>query len=77
MTNQSIFHKEYAKWRIWLGLTYRFSVYKYFDRSAKLANRKKEQELRKLERIKTRRKKATNDMKKMKEILKKKNPENP
>ena len=75
-TDQDIFHKKYTKWRIWVGLTYRFSVYKYFDKNAKLAKKKKEQELKKLERIKNRRKKANKDMKKMKEILKKKNPGN-
>ncbi|MBD3288758.1 hypothetical protein GF337_08155 [candidate division KSB1 bacterium] len=69
----STFHKNYAKWRIWVGVAYRFSFYKYFDKSAKLARQREEQERRKLERIKNRRRKATIEMQKMREILKKKN----
>lgn len=76
LSKSSIFHKEYTKWRFWVGLTYRFSLYKYFDKSAKLAKQKREQELKKLEKIKRKRKKASKDMDKMKEILKEKNPEN-
>ncbi len=71
----SMFHKDYSRWRIWVGLGYRFSFYKYFDKSAKLAKQKEEQERRKLERIKNRRRKATIEMQQMKEILKKKNKE--
>jgi hypothetical protein len=71
----SVFHKDYPRWRVWVGIAYRFSFYKYFDKSAKLARQREEQERRKLERIKQRRRKATIEMQKMKEILKRKNKE--
>lgn len=71
----SMFHKDYSRWRIWVGIGYRFSFYKYFDKSAKLEKQREEQERRKLEQIKSRRRKATIEMQKMKEILKKKNKE--
>jgi len=75
LANKDIFHKNYSQWRVWLGLSYRFSLFKYFDKSEKLAKEKKEQEKKKLERIKKRRQKAASEMDEMKEILKKKNPE--
>ncbi|MBN2011583.1 hypothetical protein JW960_19790 [candidate division KSB1 bacterium] len=70
-----IFPKDVADWRVWFGATYRFSVYKYFDKSAKIAREKREQELRKLERIKKKRIRANRDIDKMRELLKKKKPE--
>lgn len=75
IAHSNLFHKDYSYWRVWLGVTYRFTLFKYFDKSEKLAKEKKEQEKKKLERIKKRRQKATSEMDEMKEILKKKNPE--
>jgi hypothetical protein len=74
LLNKDIFHKEYANWRLWVGVTYRFSVYKYFDKSAKIAKKKQTEEIKKLERIETTRKKASEEMEKMKELLDKKAP---
>ena len=72
LTNTSIYHKEYSKWRLWFGITRHFSIYKYFDKSAKFERKRREEELRKLRKIEQRRKKATRDMEKMKEMLKRK-----
>ena len=64
-----IYHKKLAKWRLWLGLTYRFSVGKYFDPQAKLEHKKQEEERRKLEMIKEKRKNANEEMDKLRDIL--------
>ena len=66
--------KDYADWRLWIGVTHRFSVYKYFDSSAKIAQHKREQELRKLEQIKRKRIRANRDIERMRELLEKKKP---
>jgi len=70
-----LFHKKLTKWRLWVGVTYRFSVKKYFDRKAKLERRKQAEERRKLELIKEKRKNANEDMDKMRDILKQKEKE--
>jgi len=66
------FHKEYSGWKITVGVTHRFSVYKYFDKTAKLERKKQLEEARKLEEIRKKREKANQDLEKMKEILDKK-----
>ena len=64
-----IFHKEYYKWQVRAGITHRFSVYKYFDKSAKLKRKKDEEERRKLEAIRRKREKVKQDLEKMKKSL--------
>lgn len=66
------FHKEYFGWKFTVGITHRFSVFKYFDKSARLERKKQLEELRKLEEIRKKREKANQDLKKMKELLDKK-----
>lgn len=66
------FHKEYFGWKVTVGVTHRFSVYKYFDKTAKLERKKQLEEARKLEEIRKKREKANQDLEKMKEILDKK-----
>lgn len=66
------FHKEYFEWKFTVGLTHRFSVFKYFDKTAKLERKKQLEELRKLEEIRKKREKANEDLDKMKKILDKK-----
>lgn len=66
------FHKQYFSWKFTVGVTHRFSVYKYFDKTAKLERKKQLEELRKLEEIRRKREKANQDLDKMKEILDKK-----
>jgi len=71
------FHKEYFGWKLTVGVTHRFSVYKYFDKTAKLERKKQLEEMRKLEEIRKKREKANQDMERMKKILdKKKSNEN-
>ena len=69
LENIDIFHKEYYKWQVRAGITHRFSVYKYFDKTARLKRMKEEEERRKLEAIKKRRQKVKEDIKKMKKSL--------
>lgn len=69
------FHKEYFKWRATVGITHHFSVFKYFDKSARLERQKRLEEMRKLEEIRKKREKANQDMDKMKDILEKKKTE--
>jgi hypothetical protein len=66
------FHKEYFGWKFTIGVTHRFSVFKYFDQTAKLERKKQLEELRKLEEIRKKREKANQDLKKMKDLLDKK-----
>lgn len=66
------FHKEYFGWKFTVGITHRFSVYKYFDKTAKLERQKQLEEMRKLEEIRKKREKANQDMERMKKILDKK-----
>lgn len=66
-------HKEYFGWQATLSFTHRFSVYKYFDKTARLERQKRLEELRKLEEIRKKREKANQDMEKMKQLLDKKN----
>lgn len=68
------FHKEYFGWKLTVGITHRFSVFKYFDKTAKLERKKQLEELRRLEEIRKKREKAGEDLEKMKEILDKKKP---
>lgn len=75
LSERNMYKKLYSKWRIWIGLTKRFSVYKYFDKRSKLARKKQEEELRKLKLIKEQRRKAEEEMKKMKDALKENEPE--
>ena len=65
-------HKEYFGWKVTVGITHRFSVYQYFDKTAKLERKKQLEEARKLEEIRKKREKANQDLKKMKDILDKK-----
>jgi len=67
-----LFHKEYYDWKFTVGITHRFSVFKYFDKTAKLERKKRLEELRKLEEIKKKRERANQDLEKMKKILDKK-----
>ena len=66
------FHKEYFGWKVTVGVTHRFSVYKYFDKTAKLEKKRQLEEERKLEEIRKKREKANQDLEKMKKILDKK-----
>lgn len=66
------FHKAYFGWKITVGVTHRFSVYKYFDKTAKLERKKRLEELRKLEEIRKKREKASEELEQMKKILDKK-----
>ncbi len=66
------FHKEYFGWKCTVGVTHRFSVFKYFDKTAKLERKKQLEEMRKLEEIRKKREKANQDLDRMKEILDKK-----
>jgi len=72
LKNKTPFHKEYFGWKATIGVTHHFSVYKYFDKTAKLERQKKMEELKKLETIRKKREKANEDLEKMKEILDKK-----
>ncbi len=69
LKNTDIFHKEYYKWQIRAGITHRFSVYKYFDKEAKLKRRKEEEERRKLKMIEEKRRKVKQDLERMKKSL--------
>lgn len=75
LKNTDIFHKEYFDWKISVGITHRFSVFKYFDKTARLERQRRKEELRKLEEIRKRREKANEDLKNMKKILDKKQKE--
>lgn len=66
------FHKEYFGWKFTVGVTHRFSVFKYFDKTAKLERKKRLEELKKLEEIRKKREKANQDLERMKKILDKK-----
>ncbi|MBN1155627.1 hypothetical protein JXB12_11985 [candidate division KSB1 bacterium] len=70
-----IYNKKLARWRLWLGVTYRFSVRKYFDPQVRLERMKQEEERRKLEMIKEKRKQANQDMDKMRDVLEQKEQE--
>lgn len=75
LKNQTIFHKEYYGWKVRIGITHRFSVYKYFDKTAKLQRLKEEEERRKLEAIKKKREKVKQDLEQMKNNLEQKKKE--
>jgi len=72
LKNQDIFHKEYYSWKARVGITHRFSVYKYFDKSAKLQRMKEEEERRKLEEIRKKREKVKQELEQMKKRIEKK-----
>jgi len=72
LKNLDKFHKEYFDWKLTIGITHRFSVFKYFDKTARLERKKRLEELRKLEEIRKKREKANQDMERMKKILDKK-----
>ncbi|OQX96234.1 hypothetical protein B6I21_01415 [candidate division KSB1 bacterium 4572_119] len=72
LETDDIFHKEYYDWKVRIGVTHRFSVQKYFDKTAKLERMKEEEERRKLEAIKKKRQKVKEDIQKMKNSLEKK-----
>ncbi|NOZ62689.1 MAG: hypothetical protein GXO74_13540 [Calditrichaeota bacterium] len=72
LKNTDIFHKEYYRWKVRVGITHRFSVYKYFDKSAKFQRMKEEEERRKLEAIKKKRQKVKQDLERMKKSLEEK-----
>ncbi|MBC8181648.1 hypothetical protein H8E88_11050 [candidate division KSB1 bacterium] len=76
LKNLDIFHKEYATWELKIGISHRFTVYKYFDKSAKLERKRREEERRKLEAIKKKRQNVKKDLKKMKDELDKKKKKN-
>lgn len=75
LKNTSPFHKEYFKWKASIGITHHFSVFKYFDKTARLERQKQQEEQRKLEEIRKKREKANQDLDKMKNILEKKKSE--
>ena len=76
LKNTDIFHKEYATWELKIGISHRFSVYKYFDKSNKLEHKTLEEERRRLEAIKKKRQNVKQDLKKMKDELDKKKKKN-
>lgn len=71
LENLDIFHKKYSDWRAMIGISHRFSVYKYFDKTAKLEKERRLRELRKLEAIRKKRQNVKQDLKKMQNELKK------
>jgi hypothetical protein len=75
LNNTTPFHKEYSKWRATIGITHHFSVFKYFDKTARLERQKQLEEMRKLEEIRKKRERANQDLDKMKDILEKKKTE--
>ena len=75
LKNTTQFHKEYFKWRATIGITHHFSVFKYFDKTARLERQKQLEEMRKLEEIRKKRERANQDLDKMKNILEKKKTE--
>ncbi len=75
LKNTDIFHKEYFDWKLSVGVTHRFSVFKYFDKTSKLERQKELEEMRRLEEIRKKREKANQDLDRMKKILDKKKPE--
>ncbi len=72
LKHKTRFHKEYFGWKFTVGITHHFSIFKYFDKTAKLKRKKRLEELKKLEEIKKKREKANQDLERMKEILDKK-----
>jgi len=76
LKNLDLFHKEYATWELKIGISHRFTVYKYFDKSAKLERKRREEERRKLEEIRKKRQNVKEDLKKMKKELDKKKKKN-
>jgi len=71
LKNKTPFHKEYYDWKATIGITHRFSVFKYFDKTARLEKQKRMEESKKLEEIRKKREKANQDLDKMKNILEK------
>ncbi len=69
------FHKEYFDWKFTVGVTHRFSVFKYFDKTSKQERQKELEEMRRLEEIRKKREKANQDLERMKKILDKKKPD--
>lgn len=71
LKNKDRFHKEYFNWKATIGMTRYFTVFKYFDKTARLERQKRMEELRRLEEIRKKREKADQDLNKMKNILEK------
>ncbi len=69
------FHKDYSEWKFMLAVSHRFSLYKYFDKAAKLKRKRQEEELKKLEAIKKKRQNVKDELQKMKDELEKKKSE--
>jgi hypothetical protein len=64
--------KDYADWKVTLGVSYRFSLKRLFDRSDEKAKERETEEQKKLDKIKEKRESATKDLESMKEVLDKK-----
>jgi len=66
----NIFHKEYANWKIFAGLSHRFTLFPYLSRQARLERQRREDETRRLEQIRLQREKAAKELEAMKKKLK-------
>jgi len=64
--------KDYADWKVTVGVSYRFSLKRLFDRSDEQAKARESEEQKKLDKIKEKREQATKDLESMKEVLDKK-----
>jgi hypothetical protein len=65
------FQKEYANWRVQIGVTYSHSFAEYFRKRDRLARQRRLEEEAKLRRIKEQRERAGEDLEKMKKALEK------
>lgn len=61
--------KDYADWKVTLGINYRFSLKRFFDRSEEQERERESEEQKKLNKIKAKRERASKDLKNMKEVL--------
>lgn len=63
------FMKDYADWKVTVGVTYRFSLNRFFDRGEAEERKQEAEEKKKLDKIKSKREKANDDLDSMKRIL--------
>ena len=64
------FHKEYADWKIFAGVSHRFTVFPYLSRAARIERQNRIEEERRLEEIRKQREKAAKELEEMKKKLK-------
>ena len=73
----SPFLKDYAHWKIILGVTYRSSFLQYIDRSDEIERQRQDEETKKLEEIRRKREKANKELEEMKKLLEKEKKQEP